>query len=96
MFPNENIIDLTQTDNVADGITQLSQISNDIFAMKMGDFDGNGTINDSDFETYYNALPYLRVYNACDINFDSQITFTDFNLYRENWGSSCVEVLRFE
>ncbi|MGB1206015.1 MAG: metallophosphoesterase [Chitinophagales bacterium] len=96
LFPNENIIDLTQAENVQAGETQLANVGNDIFAMKMGDFNGDGTINDNDFETYYEALPYLRVYNSCDINFDSQITFCDFNLYRENWGSSCVVVLKLE
>ncbi|HRI29003.1 MAG TPA: hypothetical protein PK239_00305 [Chitinophagales bacterium] len=56
-----------------------------IFAMHAGDLDGNGQINATDFNTVYAATnPTVLVYARADLNFDTYVTYNDYNAYISN------------
>ncbi|OWY23478.1 hypothetical protein C7N43_15245 [Sphingobacteriales bacterium UPWRP_1] len=53
-----------------------------IYAMYAGDMNADGSINVTDFNTVFAATnPTVKVYARADLNFDTYVTFHDYNAY---------------
>lgn len=88
-FTNTVLYDLSQPANVSGGSAQLADVSGNgtVFALKSGDFNGDGLITVTDFNIYLSQSSYLHGYYVSDADLNRHITVADFNLHQANSGS---------
>lgn len=92
---NTSTHDLSISNNVLGGATQLSPLNNGNYAMKAGDFDANGVGSIFDFNLYVGDSSQIESYSILDCNFDSHTMVQDFNLYRENASMIGVDQIQY-
>ena len=87
--------DFTIVENIMGGEDQLVELSNGIYGILSGDFDGNGTITVSDFILFIQQLSTINQYIQSDANLDGSVTLTDFNLLLPNISKLGVLPIRY-
>lgn len=89
--PLEEYYDFGIDDNVMGGAVQLS--SNN--SAPAGDFNGDGVISVSDFNSYVLTASAINQYMATDVNLDGNVTVSDFNWYQPNSSRIGVSQIRY-
>lgn len=59
-----------------------------VYAQYAGDFDSNGRILSTDFSIYRPDASAIRNYKKGDCNYDGKVTYSDYNLFRNNFGTT--------
>ncbi len=92
---NTSVYNLAVTNNVRDGINQLTPLASGDYAMKAGDFDGNGVASLPDFNQYLLSPSQLEGYYQLDCTLDKHTTVDDYNLYRKNASMIGIDQIRY-
>lgn len=89
--------DFTQPNQVMGGASQLTLVDADsqTYALKAGDFDGNGIITVHDFNEFTQALESNTFVEEFDLDFNGILSIDDFNLYQQNASSIGVSLIRY-
>ena len=77
------IYDFTNSQNSAYGNRAMAELGNDIFGMFAGDADANGTINNLDFGSVANTIPY-KGYHNFDLDLNGRVNILDYNKINKN------------
>ena len=75
---------------------QMRQLPSGKFAMCAGDFNGDGKINDTDYQGYLQESSSINGYLPSDFNLDKHTSTTDFNLMLNNSGAIGVDWIRYD
>ncbi len=84
--------DFTTSSEQAKGTEQLKPLG-DIFALYSGDFDGNGIINNQDFNLWQKNAASLNLYLSVDADGNAVVNNRDYNYWQRN-RSKIGELLR--
>lgn len=95
ILPNENALDLTQSNAVAGGAAQMALVSSGRYALLSGDFSGNGVISVADYNSYAAQVAAINQYLSADANLDGHITVADFNGYAPNASKIALPEVRY-
>lgn len=95
LLPNTNPMDFTNPAFVAGGADQLSWLNGTNYALSAGDYNNDGIITVSDFNTYLPQASGVNVYHPTDGNMDGNISISDFNLYQSNASKIGVQQIRY-
>ena len=87
--------DFTTSMQQALGENQLSDLGDGSFAMKAGDFNGDGVITVGDFNRFQEDASFINGYFIGDVNLDRTVTIGDFNAFQVNSGAIGVNQIRF-
>ncbi len=82
--PNIDWYDFTLAASQALGNNQQKQLPNGLFVLYGGDLDHNGIINYADYNLYFSDNPSIGEYIETDINKDTRVNNTDFQLLHPN------------
>jgi len=85
------LLDFTQSDAAIMGTNQVTQKEN-VYLLSAGDLDGNGVINNQDFNVWKLNASALNSYSPADADGNGIINNLDYNLWKVN--SSKVSVLK--
>ncbi|MGB0839410.1 MAG: hypothetical protein ACPGXL_04675, partial [Chitinophagales bacterium] len=78
------------------GNTQLVQVgATAIYAMRAGDFDGNGIFNIDDKNYWQASSPQFNVYALEDCNLDALIFIQDYQFWLSNNPIIGVDIIRY-
>ena len=77
------VCDFTATESAAMGTAQLKSIDNK-FLLNSGDFDGNGIINNQDFNLWKQHSAAINIYLPSDADGNGIINNQDYNLWKAN------------
>ncbi|MGB1205093.1 MAG: choice-of-anchor B family protein [Chitinophagales bacterium] len=94
-LPNNTPYDFTQTANVLEGTSQLTEMSDNTYACISGDFDSNGIISVFDFNYYAAESSFINVYTDGDATLDGHVTIADFNAYLPSLSKIGVSLIRY-
>lgn len=89
-------IDFVNPNHVVGGLEQVATIAENVYALRAGDINGDGTITILDFNLYLEDIAKLNVYSKADCNFDKGVTITDLNLYVPNSSIIGVKQIRYD
>lgn len=76
--------DFTTGSDKAFGVEQLKQVDEGKFAMYAGDYNGDGVIQTTDFDVWFDNPAAVDVYSPIDGNLDGVIQSTDFDVWSIN------------
>ena len=85
------LVDFTQSDELIMGTNQLTE-KEGVYLLSAGDLDGNGVINNQDFNVWKLNASALNSYSPADADGNSIVNNLDYNLWKVN--SSKVSVLK--
>ena len=88
-------INLGDAATILGGTSQAILLGNGQYALKSGDFDGNGVIQVSDFNLFSGQTGSINQYRAADCNLDGHVTIADFNAYILNPSAVGVAAIRY-
>lgn len=88
--------DFTTAANQAAGIGQMVEMAENVFALKVGDVDGNGIVSIADFNGYQTQLAFLNEYVRADLTMDGLVSVKDYNFYRRHSSALCIPIVRYE
>ncbi|MGB0929798.1 MAG: hypothetical protein ACPGVB_03420 [Chitinophagales bacterium] len=91
-----NTYDFTSASNQAAGNGQLVAVSENVFALKAGDVDGNGIVSIEDFNGYQTQQAFLNEYAESDLSMDGLVSVKDYNAYRLRASELGIFVVRYE
>ncbi|MGB1242406.1 MAG: M14 family zinc carboxypeptidase [Chitinophagales bacterium] len=91
-----NMYDFTLATNQAAGIGQLTAITENLFALKGGDVDGNGIVSIEDFNAYRTQSAFLNEYIEGDLSMDGLVSVKDYNVYRLHSSALGIPIVRYE
>ena len=94
-IPGTNLIDFSNPNLVMDGIEQLKDMGDGYYALRSGDFNGDGVITVADFNAYRNETAEINQYLYGDFNLDGHVSVADFNLYQVNASIIGVYYIRY-
>ncbi len=80
---DNNVYDFTIGDSQAMGDGQLKDIEGQSF-MNSGDFDGNGLINNEDYNLWKTNSASLNIYSSSDADGNGIINSIDYNFWKKN------------
>lgn len=95
VVPNTISYDFSQAANVVLGSDQMVQVSASGFALRAGDFNGEGIITVNDFNDYITNAGSLNAYSITDCDFNGAVTVDDFNLYQPNSSVIGISEIRY-
>ena len=81
---NATPYDLTVSNSIMGGDSQVTLLANNDYAMRAGDFNANGIGSVADFNQYALVVGQVNSYFQEDCNLDGNITVADYNLYHLN------------
>ena len=84
---NEMLYSFISDVNQALGTAQLTEVGTGIYALRAGDIDGNGQINNDDTSIYLNESSMLNQYLKSDGDMNTTVSVSDFNLFLSNNGT---------
>jgi hypothetical protein len=94
-----NTYDFTTAANQTYGNNQTKNIGNDaslpIYGMWAGDFTADGRILPTDFTIYRTDASAIRNYKLGDCNYDGKVTYADYNLFRNNLGTTAISYVQY-
>jgi|GEM_PF-3513006 len=82
-LPNSMSYSFTSTANSAKGIEKL-KLQNGFYVLYAGDFNGDGNINSSDYNTWAQNSALVGQYVGMDANGNAVVNATDYNLWYAN------------
>ncbi len=94
-MPSWGPYDFTQSDNVLGNTEQLAEVTDNVYALKAGDFNADGVITVQDYNLYTNDVSNINEYLPGDLNLDSAVTVADFNAYKPNASAIGVSQIRY-
>ena len=89
-LPNAISYDFSIASNVSGGAVQLADVGGGKYALKAGDFDGNGVISVADYNIFKVQMSQMNGYFAADADLDGNVVVQDLN--RHNANSSAIGV----
>lgn len=60
-----------------------------------GDFTADGRILPTDFTIYRTDASAIRNYKLGDCNYDGKVTYADYNLFRNNLGTTAISYVQY-
>ncbi len=91
-----NTYDFTLSTNQAAGSGQLAEVSENVYALKVGDVDGNGIVSIPDFNAYQVQQSFLNEYVESDLSMDGLVSVKDYNTYRLRASELGIPIVRYE
>ncbi len=87
--------DFTTVGNIMGGSQQAANLGGSNYGLRGGDLNGDGIINFEDYNIYRDQLGSSNFYNVSNINFNTSINTTDFDMYQPNAPSIGIWQLRY-
>lgn len=95
-LPNASAYDFTaSTSNVYGGANQLAPLATGMYGLFVGDMNGNGIIDVSDYNKYGTTPSGINIYQPQDLNLDKMISVSDYNKYVPNASRIGVPAIRY-
>lgn len=94
-LPNTTTYSFTNFNNVMGGTPQVANMGNNFYALLAADYSADGVISVVDFNGYAQLPLPINQYTDSDFNLDSNVTTTDFNLYRPNSSVIGMPAIRY-
>lgn len=91
-----NTYDFTLSSSQVAGSGQLVGVSENVFALKAGDVDGNGVVSIADFNGYQTQQAFLNRYAESDLSMDGLVSVKDYNVYRLRASELGIPIVRYE
>lgn len=91
-----NIYDFTQSVAKVKGEEQLVALQPNVWGLRAGDIDGDGTILVNDLNILLTEIAEIEQYLPSDSNLDGNVTVTDYNGFVNNSGTIGVNEIRYD
>ena len=93
--PEQTKYDFSISENQAMGTGQQREVVSGKFALRAGDFNGDGIISVSDYNLFKTQMSSLNQYLAGDADLDGNVLINDYNLYVPNASTIGIAEVRY-
>ena len=87
--------DFTAADGQAAGMAQLTEVAANVYALRAGDFSGDGLVTVQDYNLFKTQMSQMNAYLSGDCELNNSVTVNDYNLYLRNVSHVGVPEVRY-